>query len=269
MVIPKAMCPEMLLHIHASHLGIESYLRKARDIVYWSHMNFEIKEAISKCEACQAYASNNRNMPLQTPQLPKRPWEKVGIDITLKGKDYLLAVDYFSDYFEVDPLKSTTTSAIVKALKRHSSTHGIPDEIISDNGPQLLSEKFAKFASDWEFIHTTSSPYYSRSNGKAESAVKIAKNLIKKCKHEGSDIYKALLDRRNTPTVNMDSSPVQRLMSRRTRSTLPISESLLLSSVVPDVKTKIEHKRRLTKQQNDKRAFNLPQLEVGQPIYVK
>ena len=67
----------------------------------------------------------------------------------------------------------------------------------------------------------------------------------------------------------MDSSPVQRLMSRRTRSTLPISESLLLPSVVPDVKTNIEHKRRPTKQQHDKRAFNLPQLEIGQPIYVK
>ena len=269
-VIPKAMRPEMLLRIHASHLGIESCLRKARDIVYWPHMNFEIKEAISKCEACQAYASNNRNMPLQTPQLPNRPWEKVGIDIfTLKGKDYLVTVDYFSDYFEVDPLKSTSTAAIVKALKRHFSTHGIPDEIISDNGPQLVSEEFAKFASDWEFSHITSSPYYSRSNGKAESAVKIAKNLIKKCKHEGSDIYKVLLDWRNTPTVNMDSSPVQRLMSRRTRSTLPMSESLLLPSVIPDVKTKIEHKRRLTKQQHDKRACNLPQLEIGQPIYVK
>ena len=48
-----------------------------------------------------------------------------------------------------------------------------------------------------------------------------------------------------------------------------IRESLLLSSVVPDVKTKIEHKRRLIKQPHYKRAFNLPQLEIGQPIYVK
>ena len=48
-----------------------------------------------------------------------------------------------------------------------------------------------------------------------------------------------------------------------------MSESLLLPSVVPDVKTKIEHKRRLTKQQHDKRASNLPQLEIGQPIYMK
>ena len=269
-VIPKAMGPEMLLSIHASHFGVESCLSKARDIVYWPHMNFEINEVISKCEACQAYASNNRNMPLQTPQLPNRPWEKVGIDIfTLKRKDHLVTVDYFSDYFEVDPLKSTTTAAKVKALKRHFSTHGIPDEIISDNGPQLVSEEFAKFASDWEFSHTTSSPYHSRSNGKGKSAVKIANNLIKKCKHERSDIYKALLDWRNTQTVNMDSSPVQRLMSRRTRSILPMSESLLLPSVVPDVKTKIEHKRRFTKQQYDKRARNLPQLEIGQPIYVK
>ena len=72
-LIPKAMRPEMVLHIHAGRLGIEPCLTKARDIVYWPHMNFEIKEAISKYEACQDYASNNRNMPLQTPQLPNRP----------------------------------------------------------------------------------------------------------------------------------------------------------------------------------------------------
>ena len=36
-VITKAMHPEMLLCIHASHLGVESCLRKARDIVYWPH----------------------------------------------------------------------------------------------------------------------------------------------------------------------------------------------------------------------------------------
>ena len=88
----------------------------------------------SLCLQQQEYA-------IASPTTTNRPWKKVGTDLfTLKVKDYLVTVDYFSDYFEVE---STTTAAIVKALKHQFSTHGIPDEIILDNGPHLVSEEFA------------------------------------------------------------------------------------------------------------------------------
>ncbi|KAJ8409988.1 hypothetical protein AAFF_G00210290 [Aldrovandia affinis] len=70
------------------------------------------------------------------------------------------------------------------------------------------------FAQEWDFNHETSSPYNSQSNGKAESAVKIAKTLLKKAALDGGDPWKAVLAWRNTPTEGLDSSPVQRLMSR-------------------------------------------------------
>ena len=41
--------------------------------------------------------------------------------------------------------------------------------------------------------------YYPRANGQAEAAVKIAKQLMKKAQASGTDIYKMLLDYRNTP----------------------------------------------------------------------
>ena len=55
--------------------------------------------------------------------------------------------------------------------------HGIPDDVMADNGPNLVSDEFAKFAESWDFLHAISSPYYSRSNGKAKAAIKIAKAL--------------------------------------------------------------------------------------------
>lgn len=42
------------------------------------------------------------------------------------------------------------------------------------------SYKLQQFANDWGFKITTSSPYYPKSNGLAEKAVGIAKNLLKK-----------------------------------------------------------------------------------------
>ena len=54
--------------------------------------------------------------------------------------------------------------------------------------------------------------------GEAELAVKIMKSIIAKANKYGTDVWKAILEWRNSPTPSQGSSPVQRLMSRRTRS---------------------------------------------------
>ena len=77
----------------------------------------------------------------------------------------------------------------------------------------------------WDFKHRTSSPGNSKANSKVESAVKTAKNLLRKALSAGTDPYIAILDYRNTPTQGMASSPAQRLMSRRTRTLLPTTKT--------------------------------------------
>ena len=72
------------------------------------------------------------------------------------------------------------------------------------------------------FTIVKSSPYYSRGNGKAESAVKIAKNILKKSWKE--DPYLTLLAYRNTPQQGYNYSPAQRLMSRRLEDMIPTAQ---------------------------------------------
>ena len=69
-------------------------------------------------------------------------------------------------------MNKTTTSRVIKILKNMFSRYGVPDQIISDNGPQFASAEFAKFGKQWGFNHVTSSPRYPQSNGKAENAEK-------------------------------------------------------------------------------------------------
>ena len=103
-IIPRALRPEVTSRLHSSHLGIEACLRKARDCVYWPAMNSDIKEAVTKCEVCAEYQANNPQQPLQTHKIPDRPWSRLAADLfTLQSKEYIVLVDYYSDFVEVSP----------------------------------------------------------------------------------------------------------------------------------------------------------------------
>ena len=57
---------------------------------------------------------------------------------------------------------------------------GIPDTIVSDNGPQFVSDRFRQFVERWDITHITSSPRYPQSNGEAKRAVQTVKGLMRK-----------------------------------------------------------------------------------------
>ena len=82
-------------------------------------------------------------------------------------------------------------------MKINFARYGIPEECITDNGPKFVSHEYSRFARECGFTSPKSSPYHSQGNGKAESAIKIFKNMLKKLRNE--DPYLALSAYRNTP----------------------------------------------------------------------
>ena len=50
--------------LHASHLGVESCLRRARETIFWPGISNEIKEMIATCETCRKYETSNQKEPL-------------------------------------------------------------------------------------------------------------------------------------------------------------------------------------------------------------
>ena len=122
---------------------------------------------------------------------------------------------------------------MITKLKHHFARHGIPDTVISDNGSQYSSSEFSRFAERWGFSYEPISPGNSKANGAAESAVKIANNLMNKCCKAKEDPYLGLLNIRNTPQEGMKTSPVQRLMGRRTKTAIPTVNDCLMPSLIP------------------------------------
>ncbi|UYV66708.1 K02A2.6-like [Cordylochernes scorpioides] len=155
--------------------------------------------------------------PMLPHQVPDYPWQKVGIDIfQIESSKYLLILDYFSKYPEIYQLQDMTTDTIIRILKRTFSNSGIPETLVSDNGPPFFSMEFQNFTRTWNIVHVTSSPYHAQSNGMVERTVQTLKKLIKRCGEESTDPYLALLNLRNTPHNNLPS-PAQILMSRNLR----------------------------------------------------
>lgn len=198
-----------------------------------------------------------------------RPWAKVGTDLfSFHGKDYLITVDYYSNFWEVDYLPDTTSVTVIRKLKAHFARQGIPDIVVSDNGPQYTSQEFKRFSRLWEFKHRTSSPGYAQSNGKAESAVKTAKALMRKAAMDERDPYLAILDHRNTPSQGLATSPAQRLLNRRTRTLLPTKDTLLEPELQNNEQGIRQNQYRQEKYYN-RTAKNLNALRSGDKVRVQ
>ena len=78
-----------------------------------------------------------------------------------------------------DQAKSTTSPSVISAQKSIFARYGIPEGLISDNGPQYTAQEFEDFSQEYNFHHTTSSPHFPQSNGHMERAVKKVKKLLK------------------------------------------------------------------------------------------
>lgn len=230
----------MLKRIHASHVGGDACYRQARD-TYWSNMHSKIKGYVSQCLSFNEYAHEQQRETVMSHALPTRPWQIISMDLfTQAGKDFLIMVDHYSDFWEIELLLDLSAETTVLRCKAQLARHGQPDRVITDCGAQFDCETFRRVTKHWDFDHIKSSPRYPNSNGKAESAVKIVKSLCKKAARVGTDPWLAILQWKNTPIEGMLSSPAQRLMSCRLRTPLPVADTLLEPSVVAGVPDRLQ-----------------------------
>jgi len=268
-VIPHAARPYILERIHASHLGINSTIRRAREIIFYPSMTADIKRLVGQCAVCERYQQAQQKEPLLSHPAPTRPWEKVGVDIfTFKEHDFLICVCYLSGFFEVDRLPSKRVCDIVYCMKQHFARHGIASEIFSDNSP-FRSAEFHNFADKYGFQHNTSSPRYSQSNGRVENSVKTAKAIMTKAAESGNDPFLSLLDWRNTPSESLGASPAQIMFGRRTRTQLPTAAGLLINRDFDTVNKALTAAKERQAIYYDVGAKERPSIPVGQTVRVK
>ena len=264
-VIPSELRASIKKRLHSAHLGCESMKRRARGIVFWPGMAHDIKQLADSCETCQEMKPRNTQEPLKQHNEGDGPWQKIGLDFfEIAGKHYLIVVDYYSNFIEIDLLTSQTSTRTITLLKKHFARYGIPRVIVSDGGPRFTSQEFNSFMTSWGISHHTSSPMHQRANGKAESAVKIMKSLLIKTYKDGGDPYEAILEQRNTPRQDTALSPAEMMFNRKTRSFLPSLSSKPKNTLV---KGKRDARKRSVKTYHDRKSRKLSVIEIGQSVF--
>ena len=87
--------------------------------------------------------------------------------MTLKSKDYLVVVDYYSKFPKIALLEDKAAATLILHLKSIFAGRGILIELFSDN-IQFSSVIFKCFAQEWGIKLIRSSPCYPQANGQSE-----------------------------------------------------------------------------------------------------
>ena len=264
------MREEMIKAVHIGHLGVEKSVGRARDIMFWPLMSKQITDFVLGCTICLKYRDSNPNEPLHSHDVPDRPWQNVSSDVfTWNNQDYMVLVDSYSRYFEIDHLPNTKSITIIRKLKVHFSRLGIPEKLKTDGASYYTSKPFQQFLRGWNISHEVSSPTHASSNGLSEVFVKLAKRILQKAKDDNRDPYLPLLQYRNTPLKSCGLSPAQLLFSRRLRTLLPSTNEQLAPEVVDSnfARRKMMESQNKSKQHYNVSSRKLPPLKAGESVH--
>ena len=266
-LVPVAMRDEILRRLHQAHQGIEKTRLLAKERVFWPGYTSDIEKMVRSCSTCQKYLPNQQAEPLMQHELPRGPWVKLGMDMFSIGDDeYLLIGDYFSKYPIVKKIaKPVTSQAVVKVTKETFGLFGIPECVMSDNGPHFVGYPFKELMTQFGIQHDTSSPRYAQSNGFIENVVGTVKKVLLKCYETRQDVDFALLNLRTTPIGPSQPSPAEILFGRLLNNTIP---SHFQPRNQDNVKMYLDLKRTQQKRYYDAHARNssFPALHPGQQV---
>ncbi|KAI4895080.1 hypothetical protein NFI96_006531, partial [Prochilodus magdalenae] len=125
------------------------------------------------------------------------------------------------------------------------SVFGLPQVLVSDNGPCFTSTEFETFMKQNGIRHVKSAPFHPSTNGLAEGVVQTLKVGLKKAKGDTivTKLSRFLFSSRITPHATTGVSPAELLMSRNLRSTFDL--------LIPDLQTKTRSKQLKQKKTQD------------------
>ena len=267
-VVPQRCRRAILEQLHEAHVGIVRMKALARSHIWWPKLDDDVEHLAKSCYSCAQLNPNPPKAPLHSWEWPERAWQRIHIDYAgpFLNRNWLIIVDAHSEFPVVVPMAGTSASDTVLALYAVFAEHGLPEQLVSDNGGQFISAEFAQFCSALGISHIRMSAYHASTNGKAERFVRTFKEGMTAMKSETGTVEfklsKFLFRYRTTPHSTTGRTPAELLYGRKLRTALDLLK--------PSTATQLKVDQSLIRQQrlHDSRAKNR-NFQVGDEVFVR
>ena len=265
-IVPQKLRDRLVDELHRDHPGVSRMKAIARSYMWWPGIDKELEDRARRCTACQSVKSAPAVAPLHPWLWPSTPWQRIHVDFAgpFMGKMFLVVIDAHSKWPEVVEMPSTTAQKTVDELRKLFSAYGLPEQLVSDNGPQFVAQEFGIFLKENGVKHIWCSPYHPSSNGAAERFVQTFKQAMK----AGVETTPALprrisnflLTYRSTPHATTNTAPCELFLGRHVRNRFDILR--------PNQAKKVSDRQASQKAHHDYHAKERC-IGVGQPVMVR
>ena len=267
-ILPSKLRPRALALAHEGHLGIVGTKQKLRTKVWWPGMDKAADRHCRSCHGCQMVARPDPPEPLKPTPLPDGPWRDLAVDLMgplPSGHHLLVVVDYYSRYYEVVVLQTTTAGKVIDCLDEVFSRHGLPVSLKSDNGPQFASEEFREYCKENNIVHCKVTARWAQANGEVE---RQNASLLKRTRDWRKEMRKYLTSYRSIEHPITEKSPAELLFARKMRGKLPD----VTTNHVPDVAVRdrdAEQKGKANMYADARRGAQYSNVNVGDKVLVR
>ncbi|GFO17739.1 gypsy retrotransposon integrase-like protein 1 [Plakobranchus ocellatus] len=181
-VLPKSLREYVMSVAHDSITGADLGIRRTKDKVlsnfYWPGVDGDVTKYCRSCDVCQRTVKKGTvpRVPLEKVPLIDTLFKKVTIDLvgpinppSEAGHRFILTlVDYATRFAEAVPLRKIDTESVAEALVDIYSRLGVPEEVLSDQGTQFISDCMKEVCRLLGIKQKTTTPYHPMCNGLVE-----------------------------------------------------------------------------------------------------
>ena len=141
-VISSGLHAQVKDQLHQDLCGISRIKAIARSYLWWPGLDQELESLAKSCLQCFVTNGTPPVASMHPWVWPEAPWQRVHIDFAgpFMHKMFLVVVDACTKWPEVVIMSDTTVEKTVDALRAIFATHGLPEQVVSDNGPQFTSQ---------------------------------------------------------------------------------------------------------------------------------
>jgi transposase InsO family protein len=229
--VPKVLPPKLLYLAHdiplSAHLSITKTKARLESHFYWPTLTRDVKQYVKTCDMCQRVGKSGKPVPalLQNLPLVTEPFKRIAIECPLPtgvetGNRFILTIiDLCTHYVEAIALKSHEAPIVAKALITVFSHFGFPEEILSDQGPEVMSKMMRIFLKEFGIRHVQTRPYHPQCNGSCERFNGTMKAMLRSLSEQYPENWDQtipwiLFACREVPVETLGFSPFELLFGR-------------------------------------------------------